>query len=81
VLAAGGLAALAAAAQGQARRPLAWWERTGFALAGLLMVFPALVEAFAQDAIPAPHWIGLALGAVLLALQWHGGDGARPAAV
>jgi len=81
VLAAGGLAALAAAAQGQARRPLAWWERTGFALAGLLMVFPALVEAFAQDAIPAPHWIGLALGVVLLALQWRGGGGARPAAV
>ena len=24
------------------------------------------------DAIPAPHWIGVALGVVLLALQWRG---------
>jgi TRAP transporter 4TM/12TM fusion protein len=71
LLAACGLAALAAAAQGYARRMLAGWERAGFALAGLLMVFPALIEAAFRDAIPAPHWIGLALGAALLALQWR----------
>jgi TRAP transporter 4TM/12TM fusion protein len=73
LLAAGGLAALAAAAQGHARRGLAAWERAGFALAGLLMVFPALIVAAAGDALPAPHWIGLGLGLVLLALQWRGG--------
>jgi TRAP transporter 4TM/12TM fusion protein len=72
LLAACGLAALAAAAQGYARRLLAGWERAGFALAGLLMVFPALVEAAFRDAIPAPHWVGLALGAAMLALQWRG---------
>jgi TRAP transporter 4TM/12TM fusion protein len=73
--AAAGLAALAAACQGYARRAMAGWERAGFAIAGLLMVFPALVEAAAGDAVPAPHWIGLALGAALLAWQWRGGGG------
>ena len=80
VLAAGGLAALAAASQGFARRALAGWERAGFALAGLLMIFPALIQAVAQDAIPAPHWIGILLGLALLALQWRGGRGAPAAA-
>jgi TRAP transporter 4TM/12TM fusion protein len=69
-LAAGGLAALAAACQGYARHLLAWWERLGFAIAGLLMVFPALVEAVASDLLPAPHWIGVGLGIALL--LWHG---------
>jgi TRAP transporter 4TM/12TM fusion protein len=46
-LAAAGLAALSAAAQGFARRALAGWERAGFTLAGLLMIFPALVEVVA----------------------------------
>jgi TRAP-type uncharacterized transport system fused permease subunit len=73
--AAAGLAALAAACQGYARRAMAGWERAGFTAAGLLMVFPALVEAAAGDAVPAPHWIGLALGAALLAWQWRGGGG------
>jgi TRAP-type uncharacterized transport system fused permease subunit len=71
-LAVGGLASLAAAAQGHARRALAGWERAGFALAGLLMIFPALLEAGFGDAIPAPHWIGVALGAALLAMQGRG---------
>jgi len=65
-----GLAALAAACQGFAIRAMASWERWLMALAGLLMVFPAIVEAVAQDAIPAPHWVGLGLGALLLVAQW-----------
>jgi TRAP-type uncharacterized transport system fused permease subunit len=69
VLAAGGLAALAAAAQGYGRRILAGWERAGFALSGLLMIFPALVDYAARDLVPHPHWIGLTLAAALLALQ------------
>lgn len=69
VLAAAGLAALAAAAQGYGRRIMAAWERVVLALAGLLMIFPALIEHAAADLIPYPHWIGLALALGLLALQ------------
>ncbi len=69
LLAAGGLAALASAAQGYGRRILAGWERWAMALAGLLMVFPALVEYAARDLIPHPHWVGIALAILLLVLQ------------
>ncbi|WP_137125966.1 TRAP transporter fused permease subunit [Roseomonas sp. HF4] len=72
VLAAGGLALLAAAAQGYARRLLAVWERIGFTIAGLLMIFPALVQHAASDAVPYPHLIGIALAALLLMLQGRG---------
>ncbi|HWT10824.1 MAG TPA: TRAP transporter fused permease subunit [Roseomonas sp.] len=69
VLAAAGLAALAAAAQGYGRRLLAGWERAGLTVAGLLMVFPALIEHVAADLVPYPHWIGMAMAVGLLALQ------------
>ncbi|PZW44807.1 TRAP transporter 4TM/12TM fusion protein [Humitalea rosea] len=64
VLATVGLAALAAACQGMALRALAVGERLAFTIAGLLLVFPALVE----DYLPVPHLIGFALlaGAILL---------------
>ncbi len=52
------------------------WERLGFALAGLLMIFPALIEAAFGDAVPVPHWLGLGLGVLLLTLQQRGA--ARP---
>ncbi|HYF09494.1 MAG TPA: TRAP transporter fused permease subunit, partial [Acetobacteraceae bacterium] len=65
-LAAAGLAALAAAAQGYARHMLRGWERAGFTLAGLLMIFPALIEYAFAGRVPAPHWIGLALAVGLL---------------
>ncbi|PHK94431.1 C4-dicarboxylate ABC transporter permease [Pseudoroseomonas rhizosphaerae] len=65
LLAALGLAALAAGCQGQARRALALPERLGFVAAGLLLVFPALLEGL----LPAPHWIGLGLGVALLLPQ------------
>ncbi|WP_309139687.1 TRAP transporter fused permease subunit [Siccirubricoccus sp. G192] len=80
LLAAAGLAALAASAQGYARRLLAGWERAGFAVAGLLMIFPALLETAFGDAVPAPHLIGVALGLLLLVLQWRGPAPAAPAA-
>jgi TRAP transporter 4TM/12TM fusion protein len=80
-LAAGGLALLAAAFQGHGRGPMPGWERAGFVLAGLLMVFPALIQAAFGDAVPAPHLIGLGLGALLLLLHWRRGAGeARVAA-
>jgi TRAP transporter 4TM/12TM fusion protein len=68
-LAAGGLAALAAACQGFARRRLAGWERAGFLVAGLLLVFPEMLQALAGGLLPAPHWQGVALLLALLALQ------------
>jgi TRAP transporter 4TM/12TM fusion protein len=71
LLATAGLAALAAACQGYFLRALNGAERVGFALAGLLLVFPALLEGIVPW-LPAPHWIGLALGAALLAWQGRG---------
>jgi TRAP transporter 4TM/12TM fusion protein len=68
VLATLGLAALAAACQGFFLRALNVVERVGFILAGLLLVFPALLEGVLPW-LPAPHWIGLALAVGLLALQ------------
>ncbi len=73
MLATGGLAALAAACQGYLRRALAVWERVGLVVAGLMMIFPALIETIFGTAIPVPHLIGVLLGAVLVALQWRGG--------
>jgi TRAP transporter 4TM/12TM fusion protein len=75
LLATFGLAALAAATQGWLRRALAGWERGLLALAGVLMIFPAVLEALAADLVPYPHWIGLLLALGLMALQWRG----RPA--
>lgn len=77
LLAAGGLAALAAAAQGYAARLMAGWERAGFAIAGLLMIFPALLEHAFGDAIPAPHWIGIGLAVALLAINLRKAPAAR----
>ncbi|ONG49734.1 C4-dicarboxylate ABC transporter permease [Pseudoroseomonas deserti] len=71
LLAAGGLAALAAGCQGQARRALSLGERAGFILAGLLMVFPALLDGM----LPAPHWLGIGLAGALLVLQRGGATG------
>jgi len=69
-----GLAALAAAAQGWAIRRTLPAERALFLLAGLLLVFPSLLEALMELVtgfdIPYPAPFGLALGAVLLLWQW-----------
>jgi TRAP-type uncharacterized transport system fused permease subunit len=70
-LATAGLAALAAACQGWLLRGMAGWERWTLALAGVLMIFPAALQALAADLIPHPHLVGLALAALLLALQWR----------
>jgi TRAP transporter 4TM/12TM fusion protein len=65
-----GLAALSAACQGYAITAMNAVERWLMALGGLLMVFPAIIEVMVADAIPAPHWVGFAIGAVLLGVQW-----------
>lgn len=73
---AAGLAALSAAAQGWALRRTLLAERLLFALVGLLLVFPSLLEAALETLtgldIPHPAPFGLTLGAVLLLWQWKG---------
>jgi TRAP-type uncharacterized transport system fused permease subunit len=68
-----GLAALAAAAQNWALRRNTALERALFAVAGLLLVFPSLLEAMLEAIsgldIPHPAPFGLALGAAILAKQ------------
>jgi len=70
-LATAGLAALAAACQGWLLRGLAGWERGALVVAGLLMVFPASLDALLAGLLPAPHLVGLLLAAALMALQWR----------
>jgi TRAP transporter 4TM/12TM fusion protein len=71
---AAGLAALAAGAQGWALRKTTLAERTLLIVAGLLLVFPSLIEAAAEQLsgydLPHPAPFGLAIMAVVLALQW-----------
>jgi TRAP transporter 4TM/12TM fusion protein len=73
---AAGLAALSAAAQGWAVRRTPRVERILFALAGLLLVFPSLLEAIVETLtgldIPYPAPFGLTLGIALLLWQWKG---------
>ena len=68
-----GLAALAAAAQGWALRRATAPERWVLGLAGLFLVFPSLLEAFAEAIIGRDisyTWaIGIVLGAAVLAIQ------------
>ncbi|HEV7266912.1 MAG TPA: TRAP transporter fused permease subunit [Falsiroseomonas sp.] len=71
VLAVLGLAALSAATQGWLLRGLAQWERWALALAGVLIIFPAALEALLAGLVPQPHLFGLALAAALMALQWR----------
>ncbi len=69
-----GLAALSAAAQNWAIRRTTITERGLFLLAGLLLVFPSLLEALMETItgldIPYPAPFGLVLGALLLLWQW-----------
>jgi len=71
-----GLAALAAAAQGWALRRTTMVERLLFALSGLLLVFPTLLEALFEAVtgfdIPYQAPFGLTLGLALLIWQWKG---------
>jgi TRAP transporter 4TM/12TM fusion protein len=71
---AAGLAALAAGAQGWALRKTSMAERALLIVAGLLLVFPSLIEAAAEQAsgydLPHPAPFGLAIMALVLAMQW-----------
>ena len=70
---AAGLAALACAAQNWALRRTSFAERVLWTLAGLLLIFPSLIEALAEYLsgldVPHPAPFGLALAAALLLWQ------------
>jgi hypothetical protein len=40
-------------------------------LAGILMIFPASLDALAPGLVPHPHLIGVVLAALLMGLQWR----------
>ncbi len=71
---AAGLAALAAGAQAWALRKTTMAERVLLIVAGLLLVFPSLIEAAAENLsgydVPHPAPFGLAIMAIVLAMQW-----------
>ena len=71
---AAGLGALAAAAQNWALRQNTPAERILWTLAGLLLVFPSLIEALAERIsgydVPQPAPLGLVIAAILLVKQW-----------
>jgi TRAP transporter 4TM/12TM fusion protein len=71
---AAGLGALAAAAQNWALRQNTAVERALWLLAGLLLVFPSLIEAFAERIsgydVPQPAPLGLAIVVLLLLKQF-----------
>ncbi|MFC2999000.1 TRAP transporter permease [Falsiroseomonas tokyonensis] len=71
LLAVVGLATLAIACQGFFRRALPGWERWLLAVAGVLMMFPALLDTIAPNLLPYPHLIGMVLALGLLSLQWR----------
>ena len=80
---AAGLAALAAAAQNWALRRNTAAERVWWTIAGLLLVFPSLLEALAERIsgydVPHPAPLGLAIIAALLLKQYLTRSGPAPA--
>jgi TRAP transporter 4TM/12TM fusion protein len=81
---AAGLAALAAAAQNWALRQNTLVERAFWLLAGLLLVFPSLLEALAEQLsgydVPHPAPLGLVIAVALLVKQYMTPTGAADAA-
>ena len=80
---AAGLGALAAAAQNWALRRNTAGERVLWVVAGLLLVFPSLLEALAERLsgydVPHPAPFGLVIIAALLLKQYLSRSGPAPA--
>jgi TRAP-type uncharacterized transport system fused permease subunit len=74
VKAALGIIALAAGAQGWALFKTTVTERALLILAGLLLVFPSLIEALVEKITPLnanyAEFLGIAIGIVVIAKQW-----------
>jgi TRAP transporter 4TM/12TM fusion protein len=71
-----GITALAAGTQGWVLRRTTMLERCLLILAGLLLVFPSLIEAGAERIsgrdIEYTATVGVVIGAIVLAMQWFG---------
>jgi TRAP-type uncharacterized transport system fused permease subunit len=71
-----GIVALALATQGWLLRRTTPVERGLLILAGLLLVFPSLVEAFAERLtgrdIEYTATVGIVIGVIVIAMQWFG---------
>jgi TRAP transporter 4TM/12TM fusion protein len=69
-----GIAALAVGTQGWALRRTTTLERWLMILAGLLLVFPSLIEALVEKILPLDvdksEYLGLAIGVAVMAMQW-----------
>jgi TRAP transporter 4TM/12TM fusion protein len=73
-VAAAGVAAFAGALKGRFLTGATRVEQALLLIAGLLLCFPAPLDAlmnlFTDWDVPYPHWIGLALAVLVAALQW-----------
>jgi TRAP transporter 4TM/12TM fusion protein len=71
-----GIIALAAGTQGWVLRKTTYVERGLLILAGLLLVFPSLIEAFAERIvgrdIEYTASLGIVIGLIVIAMQWFG---------
>jgi TRAP transporter 4TM/12TM fusion protein len=71
-----GIIALAAGTQGWVLRKTTHLERALLLLAGLLLVFPSLIEAFAERLIGRDieytATAGIAIGLIVIVMQWFG---------
>jgi TRAP-type uncharacterized transport system fused permease subunit len=71
-----GIAALAAGTQGWVLRKATHVERALLIFAGLLLVFPSLIEAFAERIIGRDieytATVGIVIGVIVIAMQWFG---------
>jgi TRAP-type uncharacterized transport system fused permease subunit len=74
VVAAAGIAAFAGAIKGRFLTATTKLEQALLLIAGLLLCFPAPLDAimnlFTSWDVPYPHWIGLALALAVVAMQW-----------
>jgi len=72
-----GIIALACGTQGWALRKTTLVERALLILAGLLLVFPSLIEALVESITPLDvdysEYLGIAIGAAVVAKQWWEG--------
>jgi TRAP-type uncharacterized transport system fused permease subunit len=71
-----GIAALAGAAQGWFCRSIPAWGRAALTLAGILLLFPSLIDAM-LEAFTTAHVVyaklaGIALAAAVAVWQWRG---------
>jgi len=74
LVAAAGIAVLAFAAQGRIMRPNSWLESAVLVVAGLMIIFPSLVDGITRSLIgatlPYKEGIGIAIAGAIVAMQY-----------